>query len=795
MELKNVFDNGIFDSRNGLTEDMAKARAASGFGNYVKNKTSKSYLKIFADNLLSVFNLLGLLCFVALISVGAEHLSNYAFVIIYSFNIVIGIVQEIRAKRTVDRLSLVKAPNAVVIRSGEKKEIPVDAVVIDDLICLKIGDQIPADCILTDGCVETDESLLTGESVTVKKQVGDQLLSGSFVMSGSCYAKVEGVGENSYVRKLTKKAKSYRRARSELLTSAMKIIKMVGALILPIAALTALVQLKSVGPDAKMIVTATTSVIIGMIPVGMIFLLTLALAVGIIKLASHNTLVQDMYSLESLAHADTLCLDKTGTITDGKMNVYGQTVLDASVDVTKVIASMQAALGEQNQTANALSAYFKSDCLYSAEKTLPFSSARKYSAVELECGTFAVGAPEYLLKGNAKVDEIVFFHTSSGRRTLILVKTDGIGEDAIFGNVTPVAVIVLEDNVRPQAITTIKWFKDNGVAVKVISGDDALTVSKIAERAGVDGADRYVSLQNATEEEVISYAKEYNVFGRVSPEQKAVLIRALKSDGKTVAMTGDGVNDILAMKEADCAISVASGSPAAKQLSHIVLLDDNFDSMPKVVKEGRRVINNIQQSSSLYLMKTLFTIVFAVISIVTLSPYPFNPGMILPLEFIIIGLPSFFLSLQPNDAIAKGKFTYQVFSNAIPSALILVMNALIARYAFIFGVDVTGIHDSLIVFALVFGGYVCLFIMCQPLNNYRFYLIAGILVLIIVILNFADFTLFGSTVFPFPALRINTDWQALLFILALVAVDIPIFYGFDVLTKKLGFKVNLNGEI
>lgn len=795
MELKNTFDNKIFDSTYGLTEDMVAERSQKGYDNSVKNKTSKSYLKIFADNLFSVFNLLGLVCFIALISVGERHLSNYAFVLIYAFNINIGIIQEIRAKRAVDKLSLVKAPNATVIRSGVKKDIPVNAIVIDDLICFKIGDQIPADCVLIDGYAETDESLLTGESVTVRKQAGDRLLSGSFIMSGSCLAKVEMVGEDSYVRKLTKKAKRYKRTRSELLTSAMKIIKMVGALILPIAALTALVQFNSVGADAKRIVTATTSVIIGMIPVGMIFLLTLALAVGIIKLASHNTLVQDMYSLESLAHVDTLCLDKTGTITDGKMSVYGSALFEPSIDINNIIASMQAALGETNQTAAALTAYFRTEEYYPALKTLPFSSARKYSAVTFRVGTYALGAPEYLIKNDALVNEAVLSHTRYGRRALLLINAEGLDDDGLYGAIKPVALIALEDNVRPQAISTIKWFKDNGVAIKVISGDDALTVSKTAIRAGVEGAEKYVSLQNATEEEVFSYAKEYNVFGRVSPEQKAILIKALKSEKKTVAMTGDGVNDILAMKEADCAVSVASGSPAAKQLSHIVLLDDNFDSMPKVVKEGRRVINNIQQSSSLYLMKTLFTIVFAIVSIVTLAPYPFNPGMILPLEFIIIGLPSFFLSLQPNDAIAKGKFTYQVFSNAIPSSLILVMNVLLAKYAYIFGLNVAGIQDSLIVFSLVFGGYVCLFIMCLPLNNYRFYLIAGILVLIVFILSFADFTLFGQAVFSFPALRINSDWQALLFILGLVAIDVPIFYGFDKLTKKLGFKVDLNGEI
>ena len=787
-EINNVYDGKPFDAERGLTFEEARVRAENGFGNAVKNTTSKSYLKIFADNLLSVFNLLGLLCLIALLSVNAHHLSNYAFVIIYFFNISIGIVQEIRAKLTVDRLSLVKSPKAVVVRDGKRLELNTSEIVCDDLIELMSGDQIPADSTLVSGCVDADESLLTGESVSIRKTIGDPLLSGSFIMSGKCLAKVERVGKNSYAQTLTDKAKKFKKTHSELLSSTTMIIRTIGILILPIAALTAFVQYKLPHTDAYHVVTATTSVIIGMIPAGMIFLLTLSLAVGIIKLARENTLVQDMYSLEMLARVDALCLDKTGTITDGRMTVYNCTVLNADYDVTAIIASMEAALGSVNQTSRALAEHFKSDVIYEPERTLAFSSERKYSAVKFAQGVFALGAPEYLAGSDDEhIGELISLHTSAGRRVLLLAVAGGIDGGGVSGEILPIALVALEDNVRPDAIKTINWFKENGVFVKVISGDDATTVSKIAERAGIDGADKYVSLYGLTDEEVAAAASRYNVFGRVSPEQKAVLIKALKADGRTVAMTGDGVNDILAMKEADCAISIASGSTAPKKLSHIVLLDDNFDSLPKVVAEGRRVINNIQQSSSLYLMKTIFTIVFALISVATFSPYPFSTGMLLPLEFFIIGLPSFFLSLQPNDSLVKGTFKKQVFANAAPSALILVLNVMLARYAYAFGLDTTGIAESLNVFALVFGGYVCLLIICLPLNNYRFCLISAIALLIVLLINFADF----PAIFSFPPLRLMADWKAIVFLLILVLIDIPIFYAFDVLTKKLGIKVSL----
>ena len=775
----------------GLTSADVEARVNAGKTNYVKNSSTKSYFRIFFDNICTFFNLLGLVCFIALLSVSGsvkQSISNYAFIFIYAANATIGIIQEIRSKIKVEQLSLVKAPTATVVRDGEKIVVGVKDIVIDDIIILSAGDQIPADCIVESGEVEANEALLTGESVPIIKTFGDALLSGSFIVGGSCYARVDKVGKDSFVQTLTLKARKFKKTDSELVASMNRIIKTVGLLIVPLAALTVLIQYGVIGNDLPKTVTATTSVIIGMIPAGMFFLTTLALTVGIINLASKQTLVQDMYSLEMLARVDTICLDKTGTITSGDMTVCETIAFDNSLDVGQIIISMEDALAADNQTSAALRAAFSCETTLPAKSTVAFSSARKFSAVEFGCGAFALGAPEFVLKDmTAELKEEVRKQMEQGRRVLMLARVGGINDNDITGEAAPAALIAIEDVIRPQAAATIRWFYENDVAVKVISGDDPLTVSKIAKKVGVIGAENYVSLFGMSDEEVVAAAKKYSVFGRVSPEQKAVLVKTIKSENHTVAMTGDGVNDILAMKEADCSISVASGSSAAKNLAHIVLLNNDFDAMPAIVKEGRRIINNVQQTASLYIMKTIFTIVFAVTAIILRTSYPLTTGMMLPLEFFIIGLSGFFLSLQPNDKRVRGKFISNVLSNSVPGAIILIMNTMLAHYAYVFGIDLTGIEDSLIVYALVSGGYVCFFIMCLPLNRYRFFLVTGIFILIALSLTFADFTVFNQPMFEFSPLRFK-NWQALLFLLALIFVDIPFFYGADRIAKKIGVK-------
>ncbi len=624
----------------GLTSEQVETRFKQFMFNDTNKKYSRSYASIFISNICTFFNLLCLLAFIALLLANTQKFANYLVIVITTANIVIGIIQEIRSKRAIDKLSILAANTVKVVRDGETIEIPTKELVLDDVLILELGNQVPADCILAEGTVEVNESLLTGESIAIKKQVGDLLYAGSFISSGSGKFRIEKVGKETYLEKLSSKAKKYKRPNSELMNATKLIIKCVSVLIIPIAIGTFIQTYATVRdlPADDIIFTAdsvysglfsaninyaiqrTCTVVIGMIPSGMLLLTSLALAVGILRLAKSNTLVQDMYSLEMLARVNVLCLDKTGTITDGRMRVNDTVILNTIGDasVNDIMGSMLRELDNNNQTSIALYNHFGFSDKYAGIAKIPFSSKRKLSAVTFDdLGTFAMGAPEFVLKPYpAKVERIVKQYAQMGLRVIVLAHSPAaiVGEK-LPSVMKPVAIISIADNVREDAVETIKWFKENDVAVKVISGDNPVTVAEVARRAGIKNAEKFISLEGLNDKEVESVANKYTVFGRVSPEQKAVLVRSIKSEGNTVAMTGDGVNDILALKEADCAISVASGSEAARNVSHLVLMDNNFGSMPKVVAEGRRVINNIQNSSSLFLMKTLFTAILATICI------------------------------------------------------------------------------------------------------------------------------------------------------------------------------------
>ena len=472
--------------------------------------------------------------------------------------------------------------------------------------------------------------------------------------------------------------------------------------------------------ELNAIIRSTVAVVIGMIPSGMLLLTSLALTVGILRLMSQNTLVQDLYSLEMLARVNVLCLDKTGTITDGRMKVNDCMLLNNPTNFTinEILGSCLSALHDNNQTSIALNNYFGHSSALKPSATIPFSSKRKLSAVTFdEIGTVAMGAPEFVL-GTVpdKIDRIINQYASSGLRVLIVALSSGkIVGDKLPSAFKPLAIISIADNIREDAAQTIRWFKENDVAVKIISGDNPVTVSEVARRVGVANADKYISLEGLNEKEVASVANQYTVFGRVTPEQKAILVKAIKSEGNTVAMTGDGVNDILALKEADCAVSVASGSDAAKNVSHIVLLDNNFASMPKVVYEGRRVINNIQNSSSMYLMKTLFTTIFAIISIILGQRYPFETNNLMLMEIFVIGVPTFFLSLQPNTNRVQGKFLPTVLSRAVPFALVLVLAAQSTQFIAYLQPEYFQAHTKEIsVVIITFSGLAMLYRVCLP---------------------------------------------------------------------------------
>ncbi len=740
----------------GLSKAQVEERIEQGLVNKTGKKYSKTYRSIFIGNICTFFNLLCLLAAVALLLARAP-ISQFSFVAIFLCNILVSIVQEIRAKRKIDKLSILSSPTAKVIRGGEKTEIPVEEIVVDDILVLSAGQQVPADCIAMDGMAEFNESLLTGESVPVKKDDGDELFAGSFVASGQIAARVDKIADDTYISKLTARAKKYKRPNSEIMNSITLFIKVIGLLIVPVAIFMFFTNYRSIGGSGAWSALAdrggfwknllqgdgvlnetiqkTCSVVIGMIPSGLLLLTTVALSLGMIRLAKYNTLVQDMYSLEMLARVNVLCLDKTGTITDGRMKVSDCILLNATTEygIDDILGSMLASLNDNNQTSIALYERFGHSSALQPIATLPFSSARKLSAVTFEdVGTFIMGAPEFVLRPvPSRIDKIVKQYAQMGLRVLVLAHSTGqIQGDKPPSSPRAVAIITLSDNIRPDAIDTIKWFKENDVAVKVISGDNPVTVSEVARRAGIKNAAQFISLEGLSDLEVENAANQYTVFGRVTPEQKALLIRSIKKAGNTVAMTGDGVNDILAMKEADCAVSVASGSEAARNVSNLVLQDNNFGSMPKIVNEGRRVINNIKDSSALYIMKTLLTLILAVTCISIGSTYFFTTNNMMMFEIFISAIPSFVLSLQPNTERVKGKFIPYVLSRAIPGALTMAIG-IIALYVVhrtslsdTFGFRTPTGDDSLeyqalMMIALTFSGLVMLYRICQPFNIVR----------------------------------------------------------------------------
>ena len=776
----------------GLSTEQVLDRKKDNLVNFVKQKYSKSYLSIIAGNLCTFFNLLGLIVTIALLYVEAE-LSQFFFVMIYLANIGIGIIQEIRAKICIEKLTLISAKSTKVIRNGEICEIASKEIVLDDIIMLGLGCQIPTDSIIIDGEIEVNESLLTGESIPVKKHANDQILAGSFVTSGTCYARAVSVGKQNYVEKLSAKAKKYKKPYSELMTSLRKIIKLIGFIIVPIATCYILkpILIEHSTSTLKEIIQGTSAVVIGMIPSGMFLLTSVALAVGIIKLSRHKTLVQDLYSLETLARVDTICFDKTGTITDGNMSVKEVINNDESINIKEIMSSMIGALNDSNQTAIALKNYFGDEKVHTATKTIPFNSKNKFSACTFEkVGTFSFGAPEFILtkeKYNQIKDKIEDY-ASKGLRVLVLANSSApIIDDNIPNDFDITGLILLEDNIRKEAISTINWFKQNGVEIKVISGDNPITVSEVSKRVGIENADKYVSLDGLSDQEVYDLATKYTVFGRVSPEQKAILIKALNDNGHTTAMTGDGVNDILALKEANCAISVATGSEAARNISHLVLMDNNFNSLPKVVYEGRRVINNIQSSASLYLMKTLFVLTISVILLFLpfIHAYPFVTSHLIILEVLIIGVPSFCLSLQPNDEKVSGKFINHIIVKTIPSSLIMIFNELVIMACQgIFGTFSDEIYTTLGVYAITLAGAISLFFICRPLNIYRSIVFFGNLLFILLLFVLALFGFLLNMGFVImPAFAISWPLYALLF--GVLALDWPILIYSKKILQKL----------
>ncbi len=713
-------------SKEGLNSLQIEERMLHNLTNKQTKALSKSYFKIVCDNIFTFFNVLLITIGIFFISIG--DFNDCFFLVIMILNTSIGIIQEVKAKKIVDRLSLINIPEVKVIRDGKKLKIPTDKMVLDDIFFLSSGNEVPCDAFIIENNIEVNESMLTGESLSVKKNVGDYLLAGSFVVSGSCVCRCDRIGEHNYITQLQNKARKVKKVKSILLTSLNSIIKYISAVIIPLGICLA-IKNYGVARDYTVVIKKTGASLVTMIPSGLFLLISTALAISVINLSKKKTMVQDSYSIESLARTNILCLDKTGTITDGTMQLEKEIKLSKSrLEIKNIMGSFLGAFEDNNVTSLALNKAYPKNDEYSIKALLPFSSARKFSAVQFEkIGTFILGAPEFITTEEAVLKEAEVY-TLSGLRVLLLASCEeDITDEAKFKDVKPFALFVLSDHIREEAYETIKWFNENDVKIKIISGDNPLTVSEIAKKVGVKNSEQYISLDGLTNDEVAQISSQYTVFGRVSPEQKAVLIKSLKNQGNTVAMTGDGVNDILAMKQANCSIAMASGSEAARNSSHIVLMDSNFSNMPQIILEGRKVINNVQRSASLFLMKTIYSVLLALIEIVfwiITKPFesPFSPSHYYILEFLVIGFPSFFLALQPNKMRISGSFNRNVLFKALPGGLSLLLSVcliLIISAIPAFQINNDEIVTLMATLTLSYTGLVILFEICRPFNKYR----------------------------------------------------------------------------
>ena len=729
----------------GLTDEEVRQRVEEGLTNRADISTDKTTKEIVISNVFTYFNLIFLVITILLIMVGSFR--NLTFLPIIIGNTVIGIVQEIRAKKTLEKMSLLNAPHADVIRNGSVKQISTDELVKDDVILLTAGKQICADAVVISGNIQVNESLLTGEADEVEKTEGSTLMSGSFVVSGECYARLEKVGNESYISKLSLEAKSMGgKEQSEMIRSINLIVKWVGIVIIPIGLILFWQSHFVNGESITKSVTSTVAAIIGMIPEGLYLLTTVALALSTMKLARKKVLLHDMKSIETLARVDVLCVDKTGTITEPDMKLKEiflcknsgadgtQTALTLD-ELKSLILDYANASVDNNATMLALKAY-TAEALTNNTSALhriavsqqAFSSSLKYGSVTFSDGTYLLGAPEFIMHEDfARIEEEIIPYADKGDRVLLFARYDGENvENGINGSVTPLGFVALANPIRANAVKTFEYFKSQGVAIKVISGDNPRTVSRIAIQAGIESAESFVDAATLdTEDKIADAVNKYTVFGRVTPKQKKQLVKALQAKGHTVAMTGDGVNDILAMKDADCSVAMASGSEAAAQAAQVVLLDSDFAHMPDVVYEGRRVVNNIQRSASLFLVKNIFSLLLSLFSVILMVTYPLEPAQVSLISMFTIGVPGFLLALEQNKDRIKGRFITNVMLKALPGGLTDV----IAVGALVVCGEVFCISDASIgtIATLVLSvvGFMILFKISEPLNGMKYAVIIG----------------------------------------------------------------------
>ena len=674
----------------GLTDEQVNERIEQGKVNADENPNTRTYKQIVRENTLTFFNFLNLVLLILVLMVGSYK--NAFFVGIIIINTLIGIAQEIRAKKTIDKLAILTAKKSIVIREGKKWTVPTEDLVLDDLVCLKTGDQVPADAKVLEGSVEVNESLLTGESDNLPKNVGDELFSGSFVTSGEACCQIIHVGKDNYAAQITSEAKEFKRHNSELKNSLNAILKVISIIIVPLGALLFYKQYYVVGNTFKDSIVSMVAGVLGMIPEGLVLLTSVALTLGALVLANKKTLVQELYCIETLARVDTLCVDKTGTITEGTMCVervepWSEASENNDTDeiptededepdlheIENTMANLMYVLKDQNATIDALRKRFPAKSSMTLEHIIPFSSDRKYSgAVFEDNGTYLMGAAQFLFpEGREDILDVCQNYAEEGLRVLVLAHSTQMAEGTeLPENLEPAALLLLTDVIREEAPDTLQFFDSQEVDLKVISGDDPVTVSAIAKRAGLKNAENYVDATTLeTEEQLEEAVAKYSVFGRVTPQQKKEMVQALQKQGHTVAMTGDGVNDVLALKEADCSIAMAQGSDAAKNIANVVLLDSNFASMPHIVNQGRRVVNNIRTAASMFLIKTMFSVMLSLLTIFFGNAYPFEPIQMSLISACAVGIPTFLLAQENNYDKIDHTFLRHVFLNAFPAAL------------------------------------------------------------------------------------------------------------------------------
>ena len=726
--MDNNVENNINSEFNGLTAAEVNARIEAGKINIADDSSDRTTGKIIRDNLLTYFNLIFLVITVLLCIAGAFR--DLTFLPIIIGNILIGIVQELRAKKTLDKMKILNAGHAVVIREGKRQKVTAEELVIDDLVWLSSGDAICADSVVVSGEITVNESMLTGEADGIVKKENEELLSGSFVVSGEGYARLTRVGNDSYISKLTNEAKALKKGEeSEMIRSINMFVKVIGIIIIPMSVILFVQAFVFRNASFRTSITSMVASIIGLIPEGLYLLTTLALAVSMMKLAKDKVLLHDMKSIESLARVDVLCVDKTGTITKPEMTVTEIVSCDDSMN--EVFTDYVMSSIDNNTTAVALKKYLNDNNVMNgkrtASKVYPFNSTVKYGAMAFNGDYYVLGAPEFIIKtGFNNLKDDISQYTTKGYRVIVLAKAESLTKDGVIdGEILPLGFVVLANEIRDNAVETFTYFKEQGVAIKVISGDNPATVSEVARQAGIENAEKYVDASTLTDNLMISEAiAKYTVFGRVTPKQKQQFVKALKMQGHTVAMTGDGVNDILALKDADCSVAMASGSEATAQAAQIVLLDSDFSRMPEIVLEGRRVVNNVQRSASLFLVKNIFSLLLTIFSTVLMISYPLMPSQVSLISMFTIGIPGFLLALEPNKSRIKGHFLGNVLLKALPAGLtdFFAVSALVIC-GHVFNIPSTDIATaSTLLIAVV--GFMIMIKISHPFNKFKYGILA-----------------------------------------------------------------------